>query len=466
MTIAEASANLQSGKLSASNLAETYLAKIAVNNPKLNAYLEVFPDVLEQAKLADEKLKRGDKSPLLGVPLAIKDNILIKGRRVSAASRMLENYEASYDATVIRKLKSAGAIFLGRTNMDEFAMGSSTENSAYGPTRNPHDLERVPGGSSGGSAVAVAADLCVASLGSDTGGSIRQPASFCGVVGLKPTYGAVSRSGLIAMASSLDQIGPLTQTVADAEILFKIISGLDSLDATSVELPTSTTVPKSKLTIGVPRSFLNQGVDPEVLANFELNLKKIEALGHQIVEINLPAFQYSLACYYVIMPAEVSSNLARFDGVRYGLHRGGDSLLADYLQTRGEGFGAEARRRIILGTYVLSAGYYDAYYAKAKQVQKLIKQDLQRAFSQIDLIITPTAPTTAFRFGEKTADPLQMYLEDIFTVPVNLSGVPALSIPSGRDKNNLPFGLQIIAPHFQEERLFSLGKQLFDHVLS
>lgn len=433
--------------------AADYLAKAKEENHKLNAYLEIFDDVLEQ-----EKERRS--GPLSEMTFAIKDNILIKGRISSSASKILSNYVASYDATVIRKLRDAGAVFLGRTNMDEFAMGASTENSAFGVTKNPHDLTRVPGGSSGGSAAAVAAGLADAALGSDTGGSIRQPASFCGVVGLKPTYGRVSRFGLTALASSLDQIGPITKTVADAELIYQVIAGPDENDATTFNPAPAPTGPVEQLKIGVPWHLLAEGVEKEVLANLEATLEKLKQVGHEIFDIKLPAAKYSLACYYIIMPAEASTNLARFDGLRYGLKQEGEDLLGDYLGTRGAGFGPETRRRIILGTYVLSAGYYDAYYGQAVRVRKVIREDFARAFAQVDVIALPTAPTTAFRIGEKADDPLQMYLADIFTAPANIAGLPAISIPTGKDSKNLPIGTQLLAPHWCESRLFALGKSL------
>jgi len=367
----------------------------------------------------------------------------------------LENYVAPYDATVIKKLKEAGAIFLGRANMDEFAMGSSTENSAYGVTKNPHDETRVAGGSSGGSAAAVAADLALAALGSDTGGSVRQPASFCGLVGLKPTFGAVSRFGLMAMGSSLDQIGPLAKNVEDAEIIFNAICGQDLMDSTTIK---STTYNRQSITsrfiIGVPRDFLGEGVAPEVLKNFEAGLKKLEQAGVEIRDIELPNIRYSLPVYYIIMPAEISSNLARFDGVKFGPKISGDNLLEDYLKTRGQLFGKEARRRIILGTYVLSAGYYDAYYNKAIAVRKMIADDLKKIFdSGVNAIATPTTPMPAFKIGEKINDPLQMYLADIFTVTANITGVPAISIPSGST------GFQLQADWGREDILFEIGKK-------
>lgn len=460
LTIIEAKKKLDSGEITAESLVMAYIDKIKVENPDLNAYLEIFSDAIDEAKKIDEKRKAGEPvGELAGIPLAIKDNILIHGKTASSSSKLLENYTASYDATVIKKLKSAGAIFLGRTNMDEFAMGGSTENSAFGPTKNPHDKTRVPGGSSGGSAAAVGGDLAIAALGTDTGGSIREPSSFCGTVGLKPTYGAVSRFGAMAMASSLDQIGPITKTVEDAELLFNIIKGKDDNDATSIDLPVEKNVP-AKLKIGVPREFVAEGLDGEVAKNFADTLDKLKAEGHEIVDIELPSFKYALGCYYIIMPAEVSTNLARFDGLRYGNYKSGDDLLGDYLETRGRGFGPESRRRIMLGTYVLSAGYYDAFYDKAVKVKQLIKEDYKKAFAIADVIVTPTAPTPAFKLGEKTDDPLSMYLADIFTVPVNLAGVPAISVPTGKSSENLPLGIQITAPWAGENLLFSLGRDI------
>lgn len=462
LTISQASRDLKAGKYSAVDLAEAYLASIKERDGEVHAYLEVFEDVLEQARAADERIKRGEGTALTGIPFAVKDNILIEGRRAGGASKILEGYRASYDATAIRKLKEAGAVFVGRTNMDEFAMGGSTENSAYGVTRNPHDAARVPGGSSGGSAAAVAMKGALAALGSDTGGSIRQPASFCGVVGLKPTYGAVSRSGLMAMGSSLDQIGPLTNSVADAELIFNTISGNDPLDSTT--RPAAEFGPKevpAKLRIGVPRHFLKEGVDKAVLENFEASLERLRSAGHEVRDIELPNIARSLAVYYVLMPAEVSANLARYDGVRYGARQEGDTLLEDFAKTRGEGFGPEVRRRILLGTYVLSAGYYDAYYAKALRVRDRIKEDFNSAFKEVDLIALPTAPTPAFKIGEKK-DPLSMYLEDVFTTPANIAGLPAISLPSGTttvEGKDLPLGLELMAAPMREDMLFRAGKE-------
>ncbi len=460
LTIKKAHDGLVAGDFTATELAKSYLDKIKTENEKLNAYLETFNDVLDQAALVDEKVARKEEiSILAGIPLAIKDNILIEGKIASAASKMLENYRATYDATVILKLKQKGAIFLGRTNMDEFAFGSSTENSAYGPTKNPYDKSRVSGGSSGGSAAAVAANLALGALGSDTGGSIRQPASFCGVVGLKPTYGTVSRSGLMAMASSLDQIGPFAKSVEDAEIIFNAIKGKDKFDSTSLDSPLTNNLPEKK-TIGIPTSFLSEGVDDAVLANFYQAVQKCKDNGYETVDIDLSAFKYSLACYYIIQPAEASTNLARYDGLRYGFHQDGKNLLEDYLKSRAAGFGPETRRRIMLGTYVLSAGYYDAYYTKATEVRQLIKEAYRRAFLTVDVILTPTAPNLPWPIGAKSSSPLEMYLEDIFTVPASLAGLPAISIPNGWSEGGLPFGVQITAPYFREDLLFSFGKKI------
>jgi len=460
LTIKKAAAAMRAGEFTARELAQAYLDKIKERNGELNAYLEVFSDVLEQAEAVDAKRKAGEQlGELAGIPMAIKDNILIKGRKCSSASKLLENYVASYDAFVIERLKAAGVFFLGRTNMDEFAMGGSTENSAFGVTRNPHDPDRVPGGSSGGSAAAVGGNLALAALGSDTGGSIREPSSFCGTVGLKPTYGAVSRRGAMAMASSLDQIGPIAKTVEDAELIFNTIRGKDELDATSWS-PTEKTEVKAKLKIGVPRDLVSEGLNEETKKNFDETLEKLKAQGHELVDIELPSFKYALACYYVLMPAEASTNLARLDGLRYGVHKDGKDLLADYHESRGEGFGREVRRRIILGTYVLSAGYADEFYYKAVAVQKMIKAEYAKTFKQVDIIATPTAPGPAFKIGEKIGDPLAMYLEDIFTVPVNIGGVPAISVPSGKTESGLPLGIQFTAAHGAESTLFTLARSV------
>ncbi|MDP3784965.1 MAG: Asp-tRNA(Asn)/Glu-tRNA(Gln) amidotransferase subunit GatA [bacterium] len=451
---------LQSGEVSARELVAKYQNEIKKKDVTLNAYREVFDDALEEAEKIDKKIKHRDTPRALeGIPFAIKDNILIKGKMVGAASKILEGYTASYDAAVIKKLREAGAIFLGRTNMDEFAMGSSTENSAYGPTKNPYDESRVPGGSSGGSAVAVAAEMTMAALGSDTGGSIRQPATFCGVVGLKPTYGAVSRSGLIAMASSLDQIGPISKTVADAEIIFNAIKGRDEKDSTTLESELKIKNYKPK-TIGVPKEyFLKEGMDGEVLKKVEEAMQLLKTKGFEIKEVSLPASKYALAAYYIVMPAEVSANLARFEGMRYGVREEGKNLLEVYAKTREAGFGEEVRRRIILGTYVLSAGYYDAYYSRAQKIRYLIRKDFENVFKDVDVLLTPTAPNPPWKIGEKTQHPLSMYLEDIFTVPANLAGVPAMSVPFGQARG-LPVGVQLTAPWFEEWRLFEVGRVL------
>jgi len=462
LSIAEAGKKLAIGEITAVELARACLAEIKKRNKDLNAYLEVFDDVEKQAEAADARRVKGESHPLLGIPLAIKDNILIEGRKAGAASKILENYVATYDATVITKLKSAGAVFLGRTNMDEFAHGSSTENSAYGPTKNPFDVERVPGGSSGGSAAAVAAHMALGALGTDTGGSVREPASFCGVVGLKPTYGAVSRSGLIAMGSSLDQAGPLARTVEDAELIFNTIQGYDPLDSTSIEIENSKSQNTNNKRIGVPRKLLAQGLDVDVLQQFEKSLETLRAKGYEVVDIELPLAGLALAVYYVIMPAEVSANLARFDGVRYGLSLKGESLVGDYAKTRGEGFGAEVRRRIMLGTYVLSSGYYDAYFGKATAARALLRQDFSAVLKDVAVIATPTAPFPAWKIGEKS-DPLSVYLADIFTVTANLTGNPAISLPMGtvtREGKELPVGIQLTAAHGDEPALFTAGKEL------
>lgn len=461
LTIAEASKKLQAGEFTSLDLVHAVKKNIDARNKDLNAYLEVFDDLEGQAKDADRRRAAGEKGLLLGIPLAVKDNILIEGRRASSASKILENYTATYDAGVIQKLKEAGAVFVGRTNMDEFAMGGSTENSAFGPTRNPLDESRVPGGSSGGSAAAVAAGMALGALGSDTGGSIREPASFCGIVGLKSTYGSVSRSGLMAMGSSLDQIGPFAKTVEDAKIIFDAIRGEDAHDSTSSPAQLhEPQVPTKK--IGVPRHLFRTGVDADVLEKFEAALKKLEAAGYTLVDIELPSAPLALALYYIIMPAEASSNLSRFDGVRYGLSLKGDSLVEDYAKSRATGFGAEVRRRIMLGTYVLSAGYYDAYYGKALAARAELTEEYNRTLKSVDAIATPTAPCPATKIGEKS-DPLSMYLMDVFTVTANLTGHPAMSIPAGtvaREGKDLPTGIQITCPHGDEAALFEIGKVL------
>ncbi len=468
LTIKKFHQGLVGKEFSAFEIAKVFFDLIKSRDKEIGAYLRLSEDAaLERAKIVDAELNSGSKLGILaGAPLAIKDIILIKGEKTTAASKILENYTASYDATVIKKLKNSGAVFLGKTNMDEFAMGSSTENSAFQKTKNPRDLERVPGGSSGGSVAAVAADMAVAALGSDTGGSIRHPANFCGVVGLKPTYGAVSRYGLITMASSLDQIGPITKTVEDAAILFKEISGRDKFDATSVNYKYNDELLKpdfekiKKLKIGLPKEYFISGLSKETENAINETIKQLKNLGFEFKKISLPHTKYALSCYYIIMPAEVSANLARFDGIRYSRIQNSkfriQNLKDIYLKTRGEGFGDEVKRRIILGTFVLSSGYYDAYYSKAQKVRQLIKQDFDNAFGEVDVILTPVSPTPAFKIGEKTSDPLQMYLEDIFTIPVNLAGLPAISIPT-RTKG-LPIGFQLIGKHFREADILGIGQ--------
>ena len=465
LTIKKASELLQSKKLTVKELVDFYLGRIE-KTKDLNIFLETYSDLDKQIIEAQDKIDNGSATVLTGIPIAIKDNILIKGKKASGASKILEDYTATYDATVISKLKEQSPIFLGRVNMDEFAMGGSTENSAYGVTKNPVDNTRVPGGSSGGSAASISADLAVVSLGSDTGGSIRQPAGFCGVVGLKPTYGSVSRYGLMAMASSLDVIGPLSKNVEDAEIIFNAIKGKDIKDSTTVEKNPKDDVENvdgnTVKKIGVPRNFLKKGIDSDVLENFEKSLKKLSENGYEVVDIEMPDLKYSLSVYYVIMPAEVSSNMARYDGVKYGKKIEGDDLIGDYFKTRGNLIGKEVRRRIILGTYSLSAGYSDQYYNKAWQVRNLIKHEFENAFKEVDLVAMPTSPTPAFKIGEKSKDPVSMYLSDIFTVSSNLAGVPAISIPDGtvsREEKKLPTSLQLIASRLCEEKLFEVGKK-------
>jgi aspartyl-tRNA(Asn)/glutamyl-tRNA(Gln) amidotransferase subunit A len=459
LTIEKAHKYLVAGDFTARELAQAYLDEITKKNKGLNVYLEVFDDVLSQADRAQKLVSKDNL--LAGIPMAIKDNMLIEGRRVQSASKILDGYVAPYDATAIKKLKDAGVVFLGRANMDEFAMGASTENSAFGVTHNPHDTSRVAGGSSGGSAAAVGAGLALAALGSDTGGSIRQPSAYCGVVGLKPTYGSISRHGLMAMGSSLDIIGPITKSVGDAEILFDAMKGSDRYDSTSIKYG-QTKALKKKPTIGVPWHFVGgDGISPEIISVFKTALAKFEKAGYKVKEIKLPNIEYSLAVYYIIVPAEVSTNLSRFDGMKYGLHVDGPNLLGDYLASRGQGFGPEARRRIMLGTYVLSSGYYDAYYNKANTVRELLKDDFRKAFESVDIVMTPTTADVAFEIGKKASDPLAMYLEDIFTVTANLVGIPAISLPAGEKKigdKSLPIGIQLMANHEREDMLFTVGK--------
>jgi len=464
LTIEKAHSAMEKVEFTAVDLAKSYLDIISQKNKEINAYLEVYDDVLEQAKKADEIIKSGKGTILTGIPFAIKDNILIKGRKAGSASKILEDYTATYDATVIKKLKEAGAIFLGRTNMDEFAMGGSTENSAFGVTKNPYDISRVSGGSSGGSAASVAMHGALVALGSDTGGSIRQPASFCGLVGLKPTYGHISRYGVMAMGSSLDQIGPFGKSIKDIEIIFDTIKGKDIYDSTTIEENTykKERIGIKKPIIGIPRHFLKgDGIDKVVLDNFNKTEEILKEKGYEIKDINLPNIKYSLPVYYILMPAEASANLARFDGVKYGLHKDGKDIIDDYFETRGAGFGKEVRRRILIGTYVLSSGYYDAYYNRANALRRIITEDFHKAFKEVDIILTPTTPAPAFKIGEKVKDPIAMYLEDIFTITANLTGMPAISIPSGFseiDNKKLPLGIQFISRHGDERTLFEVGK--------
>lgn len=448
---------------SARTIAQEYLDRISQKNADINAYIEVYSDVLEQADRVDRAIEAGEHLHLAGVCVALKDNIVRKGFLATAGSGVLKGYMAPYSATVVENLQKAGAIFLGRCNMDEFAMGSSTESSVYGITKNPHDLSRVPGGSSGGSAAALAADLATITLGSDTGGSIRQPASLCGVVGLMPTYGTVSRYGLMAMGSSLDQIGPFAHSVSDAQYVYDVLSLYDAKDSTSVPSEKRVVAGVKNKKVGVPFSFIERdGVDPEVLQNFKESLDRLARAGYEIVPVDLPLAHYALAVYYIVMPAEASTNLARFDGVRFGLSVPGATPNETYENTRGSGFGKEVQRRIMLGSYVLSHGYYDAFYKKAVSLRAAIMKDFQKAFESVEFIATPTSPVPAFRFGEKS-DPLAMYLADIFTVPVNIAQIPALSVPSGKNKENLPLGVQFIASQFNEVGLFEIGKDFENH---
>lgn len=459
LTLAELQRKFTAGEIGAVDIARAYSLRINQVEPKVHAYLTRCKDAaVAHAESLDRQLKGWRKTlPMMGMPLAVKDNICTQGVRTTCGSRMLEHFIPPYDATVIAKLRAQGYMLLGKTNLDEFAMGSSTENSAFGPSRNPWNLQFVPGGSSGGSAAAVAADECVAALGSDTGGSIRQPASFCGVVGLKPTYGRVSRYGLVAFASSLDQIGPITKNVTDAAILLGVIAGHDPHDSTSADMPVPDYLKAlkkrdvKKLRLGVPLEYFAEGLDGDVERAVRAGIEELKNLGAEVKEIKLPKTDAAVATYYVIATAEASSNLARYDGVKYGLRaKDAKDLLDLYRKTREEGFGSEVKRRIMLGTYVLSAGYYDAYYGRAQAVRTLIKQDFSAAFEEVDFIVTPVAPTTAFKFGEKSDDPLQMYLSDIFTISVNLAGLPAIAIPCGVSSSGLPIGMQLIGRPFDE----------------
>lgn len=469
LAISELSAKLARREISARDIMQACLDRIAQVDGKIHAFLSHdAADALAQADAADKLLAAGEnrnpRYPLLGIPVAVKDVLAVKDQPLNCASKILGKFVSPYDATAVEKLKAAGAIVFGRLNMDEFAMGSSTENSAFGTTRNPWDTARIPGGSSGGSAAAVAADECIASLGTDTGGSIRQPAALCGCVGLKPTYGRISRYGLVAFASSLDQIGPFTKNVADAATLLGVMSGHDLRDSTSIPQP----VPDYSaalhgdirgLKLGLPREYLIGGLDAEVKAAVDAAVKKFEELGAEIVEVSLPHTDYAVATYYIIATAEASANLARFDGIRYGARVEGNDPIELYSRTRGAGFGDEVKRRIILGTYVLSSGYYDAYYLRAQKVRTLIRNDFLRAFEKVDALVTPTTPTAAFKIGEKSDDPLQMYLSDIFTISCNLAGICGLSLPCGFTRNpRLPIGLQLLGQPFGEATLFRLAQ--------
>jgi len=455
---------LNTGEITSQEVTQSVLERIESVDKKVNAYITITGDLaLEQSKQADKLIREGSCSPLTGIPLAVKDILCIRGVKTTCGSKILENFISPYDATVIQRLREQGAVFVGRTNMDEFAMGSSTETSYFGPTRNPWNTERIPGGSSGGSAAAVAADECIGALGTDTGGSIRQPAACCGRVGLKPTYGRVSRYGLIAFASSLDQVGPMTKDVRNAAIVMNEICGYDQRDSTSVNVP----VPDytkilgrevAGMSVGIPKEYFGEGLDKEVEGAVRKAIKVLTELKMEIKEVSLPHTHYAVAVYYLIAPAEASSNLARYDGVKYGYRTDEETgLLEMYKRPRSEGFGTEVKRRIMLGTYALSAGYYDAYYKKASQVRTLIRSDFEKAFKLCEVIVTPTYPTSAFKIGEKVNDPLTMYLSDIFTIPANLAGIPGISLPCGSTSEGLPIGLQILSDSFQEERLLQVA---------
>lgn len=465
LTIDEVQSALREGKATATSLAEGFYTKIEKEDPKIGAYLILSKErALAKATEIDALAAKGDElPPLAGVPVGIKDVMVTRGVRTSAGSKILGNYIPPYDCTAVARMEDAGAVLLGKLNCDEFAMGSSNENSAWHVVHNPRDLNRVPGGSSGGSAAAVAADMAVATLGSDTGGSIRQPASFCGVVGLMPTYGRVSRYGLIAFASSLDRIGPITKTVKDAAIVLRTIAGRDPMDSTSADVPVPDYLaelrkPVRGLKLGVPKEYFGEGLDSEVQKSVEAAIQKLAASGCEIVPVSLPHTEYAIPTYYILATAEASSNLARFDGVRYGYRAANARTLSEmYRRTRDQGFGTEVKRRIMLGTYALSAGYYDAYYLKAQKVRTLLAHDFEEAFKQVDAIVTPTSPTAAFKLGEKVDDPLSMYLADIFTVTADLAGIPGISIPCGVTKENLPIGLQILGRHFDEATILRVA---------
>ncbi len=461
LTIKEARKKLDKGEISSFDLTKACLDRIKKIDSKVKACITVCEkEALEEAKKADERIKKGEKGDLLGIPYIAKDNILTKGIKTTAASKFLENYIAPYDATIIKKLKKEGAVLLAKSNLDEFAHGASTENSCYGPTSNPWDLERVPGGSSGGSAAAVAADMCVFALGTDTGGSIRCPAGFCGVVGLKPSYGFASRFGLISMTSSTDVPGPITKSVEDAELVMNIIKGRDENDATTLESRNKKTLKKDikNLKIGIPKEYFDEKVDKEVASLVKEAINKLKEKGAEVLEISLPHTKYTVPTYYIITPSEISSNLARFDGIRYGVRQGEEGDLENvYLASRGRGFGAEVKRRIMLGTYTLSAGYRDAYYLQAQKVRTKIKEELDFELEKVDCLITPTSPHTAFKIGEQVDDPVLMYLEDILVSGPSLAGLPAISIPCGEIKG-LPVGMQIIGKRLDEKTLFDIGK--------
>lgn len=466
LTLFELQRKFAAGEVSAAEIVHDYVLRVGQVEPKVRAFVNQMRDqALAQAVELDRRLKQWRKTELLmGMPIAIKDNICTEGVPTTCGSRILRHFVPPYDATVVAKLRKQEYVLLGKTNLDEFAMGSSTEHSAFGPSRNPWNLHCVPGGSSGGSAAAVAADECVAALGSDTGGSIRQPAAFCGVVGLKPTYGRVSRYGLVAFASSLDQIGPITKDVRDAALLLGVIAGHDPMDSTSAAVPvpdyTKALVKKHlrNVRVGVPREFFSEGLDPEVERAVMAAIGELKTLGGEVKDIELPRTDAAVAVYYVLATAEASSNLARFDGVRFGLRAKETKDLLDlYMKTRQEGFGPEVKRRIMLGTYVLSAGYYDAYYGKAQAVRTLMRQDFEMAFKEVDVIVTPATPTPAFKLGEKSEDPLQMYLSDIFTISVNLAGLPAIALPCGFSKTGLPIGMQVIGRAFEEETILRVA---------
>jgi len=458
LTINQAHQGLKKKEFSAVELCRAYLDNIKNKNKEIFAFLAITDDLaLQEAKKIDDLIANTQDFPILtGIPVAIKDNILVEGMKCTAASKILENYVAPYDATVVKKLKKQGAVILGKTNLDEFAMGSSTENSAFGTTHNPNDPTRVPGGSSGGSAAAVSGNMALGTLGSDTGGSIRLPASFCGVVGLKPTYGAVSRYGLMAFASSLDQIGPIAKTVEDVKIIYEAIAGKDPLDSTSVAVPEleNCKLEIGKLRVGVPKEYFVKGIQPEVEKIIKAAIKKYEAADAKIIEVSLPHTEYALPAYYIINSSEASANLARYDGIKYGFSKQEKSLLDVYLKSRGEGFGAEVRRRIMLGTFALSSGYYEAYYRRAQKVRTKVIEDFNNAFKKVDLILTPTSPVLPFKIGEKIDNPLAMYLVDVYTVSINLAGLPALSLPCGK-LGKLPVGLQIIGQPFDENKIFA-----------